>query len=372
MPVSDYNDSKYLKVTSVSGTPTVSKAQPILLVDGSLYHNGNGYVRINFDNISDAQDIAFYDENDNLLNYEIETLDVSAGFGVAWVYSDYVRDDTRGARVAFGNNSANTDRQNVTGTWDNTGQAGPKVVHHLEENPNNGGSFDDSTSNNNDGTWNGNDNSNATGRFGDGQSFDGTDDNISFSSQSDVTTDDVTLVAWFKTPSSNNSPRAIFAYGDSSTANRVEFYPLGDGTFRVLVRSSGSNVVDLITSNSYDDDNWHQAVFTMDGTNEGTLYIDGSEPNLSSTTNSDNWTNDISGDDYWFIGAARVNNSDTDFYEGEIDEFRYYGTSWTANNPEKVQADYDASPAGGQVFFEQEMAESVKGGSVGFMREGRV
>jgi len=53
-----------------------------LTVDESK--TGTGDIVIDFTNISDAQDIAVYDQNGNLLDYEIESLDTAAETGVIW------------------------------------------------------------------------------------------------------------------------------------------------------------------------------------------------------------------------------------------------------------------------------------------------
>jgi len=71
---------------------------------------GNGDIVIDFSNVSDAQDIAVYDQNGNLLDYEIEDLDTTNETGVLWAYNNWVRDDSTQAQIAYGNNSANTDR----------------------------------------------------------------------------------------------------------------------------------------------------------------------------------------------------------------------------------------------------------------------
>jgi len=92
------------------------------LGDSSEDDTGNGDIVIDFSNVADAQDVAVYDQNGNLLDYEIESLDTSAETGVLWAYNSWVRDGTTQAQLAYGNNSANTDRQNVTGTWGNAGQ----------------------------------------------------------------------------------------------------------------------------------------------------------------------------------------------------------------------------------------------------------
>jgi len=54
---------------------------------------GNGDIVIDFSNVSGAEDIAVYDQNGNLLDYEIENLDTTNETGVLWAYNNWVRDD---------------------------------------------------------------------------------------------------------------------------------------------------------------------------------------------------------------------------------------------------------------------------------------
>ena len=118
MVLTDYNRKKKIEVTTQndSGT-TQKKAQPILLVGGDDQTTGTGDIVIDFTNIAGPEDIAIYDQNGNLLDYEIESLDTTAETATIWAYNSWVRDDSVQAQIAYGNNSANTDRQNTTGAY---------------------------------------------------------------------------------------------------------------------------------------------------------------------------------------------------------------------------------------------------------------
>jgi hypothetical protein len=84
--------------------------------------DAGGDVFVDFTNISDAQDIALYDQKGNLLDYEVESLDTFNETGVLWAYNSWVRDGSEQAQLAYGKNTANTDRQNPSLTWGNSPQ----------------------------------------------------------------------------------------------------------------------------------------------------------------------------------------------------------------------------------------------------------
>lgn len=115
--LSDYDNSKEISANSLSGSPTISKAQPVYWKCGDDSTTGEGDIVIDCTNVNDQSDIAFVDEDGNeFLPYEHESFDSSSG-GVSWVYDDWVLDGNRDAYIAYGNGSS--DEQNVSGTWGN-------------------------------------------------------------------------------------------------------------------------------------------------------------------------------------------------------------------------------------------------------------
>lgn len=305
---------------------------------------GNGYIWIPFDNISDAQDLAVYDQNDNLLDYEVEDLDTTRRKAVLWGYNSWVRDDSTQAQIVYGNNSANTDRQNVTGTWDNTGQ-NAEMVQHLQDDPL---TATDSTSNNNDGSVTGA--TSTSGEFDGAASFDGTDDYIDFGDVYAPTGDDsYTILVWGEFKSTGNS-------GNIFSASNQE-----DDGFAHFIRSESSNSVTLSHGGS---DSSTNKITTSINENEQYLFVlsyDGSSNNieafLDSTslgTDSDSGYKETT--NAWFGGTNAWDLSED--FNGVGDEYKIYSKS-VVGDSDWVQAEYDASPKAGQVFFSQQAAEST-------------
>jgi len=312
---------------------------------------GTGDIVIDFANIAGAEDIAVYDESDNLLDYEIEELDTTNETGVIWVYNDWTRDDTVQAKLAYGDNSANTDRQNVTETWNNTGQ-NAVMVQHLN------GNAADSTSNNNDGTINGA-SSGATGQFNGAYSFDEIDDDIDIGSIGLGGDQSRTLVTWFKHPSRTGGNYTFFYMGDRGTTNHQwdnqirddQSSSPGNGEIRVAHWSN-----DYTGEIKVDDGSWHNFVCTYSSTSnalktyvDATLDIDQSDIGTLDTQDNDATIGSIKDDE-------SGNNDDINHFGGDIDEVRIYSD---VKNSDWSQADYDASPKAGQIFFSQNAAETT-------------
>jgi len=287
---------------------------------------GTGDVVIDFTNINSTnpeEDIAVYDQNGNLLDYEIESLDTSAETGVIWAYDSWVRDDTVQAQVAYGNNTGGTnnngvDRQNVTGTWGNTGQ-NAVLVQHLN------GNATDSTSNNFDGTIN--DASNTQGQLDGGLSFDGVDDGVDLRSNSLPKLDTGFTVTSFSNHNSVND-------GDSDTDlifndnNTIRLRDSGSGTYKFFIKDLNNGFKSVSTSIS------NSTNFVFHGTYDGStgeLFKDaGSQGTLSAPDyDPENKSASIG----QFAGGANP-----EFLDGTISDVRLFSekksNSW-------IQADFD-------------------------------
>jgi hypothetical protein len=307
--------------------------------------NSGGDIGVDFTNISDAQDIAVYDQNGNLLDYEIESLDTAAETGVIWAYDDWVRDDTVQAQVAYGNNSSNTDRQNVTATWGNTGQ-NTVMVQHLQDEPL---TATDSTSNNNDGAVNGA--VSTSGQFNGAGSF-GFDDFIEVPDSSSIdVTGSLTLVSWVNFDRLTNSGETFWYYniwGGNSSQQKF-LLRLNDANifdFFITDQSNTSKIDSGVTPNTGEDNH------IVGRWNAGTsfeLFINSISEAQSSTLLSPSSTSQPLG-----LGARL--NPDENFLEGDMDAVRYFSENKTND---WIQADFDASPKAGQVYFSQQAAEAT-------------
>jgi hypothetical protein len=311
---------------------------------------GTGDVVIDFTNISGAQDIAVYDENGNLLDYEIESLDTAAETGVIWAYNSWVRDDTVQAQVTYGDNSANTDRQNVTGTWN---KDGAKMVQHGNNNSL------DSTSNNNDaGTKAGFVfiDSDLNGAF----SFDGVDDELIGNFSTALDTEKYTVVEYWRSPvtsqtNDNGSLAVISEIGPLGGTNMGTYFTgfLADGTYFWQVQfSDGSNdsvkPVQNYSANTY----YHQVHGYSSSNGTGEIFVDNVSQGTFSSTKSMNSRTD------WFIATGRDDLGNTSHAEIDVSEYRVYENTLFLDS-DWIQADFDASPKAGQVYFSQQAAETI-------------
>lgn len=298
---------------------------------------GTGDVVIDFSNISGPEDIAIYDQNGNLLDYEIESLDTAAETGVLWAYNSWVRDGTTQAQIVYGNNSANTDRQNVTGTWNNTGQ-NARAVYHLNESS---GRTLDSTSNNLDSTTTNGTTYNISGPFNGSRSFDGIDDNINFN-PGGTASSTFTVISWVKADDVNSSFAVHTLEKHSDGNNFGPHMKIEGGSFQL-----NSQDIAQIIGGSPSSDIYYQQVGRSDGSSIELLVDNSSIGSESGSIRS-------TGDEF-YLGSDFSGDGN---FPGNISEVRFYtekkSDSW-------LQADYDASPKAGPVFFSQQAAEQTLG-----------
>ncbi len=303
---------------------------------------GNGDIVIDFANISGPEDIAVFDQNDNLLNYEIESLDTVAETAVLWVYKDWVRDGTTQAQLAYGSNVSNTDRQNVTGTWDADADVQAAYAQSSIPTP-------DRTSNNNDLSVTGG--SKVDGEFGEAISYALPD----FAEDGDcINTDNAfTISFWYRASGAGNDGILIETRGSIfGTGAFVEYGIGGTGVITFgLQPDSGSTI--KISSSRIDDGNYHFVVCRHDTSlQEIELFVDDVSQAKA----------DVSGFGNTESGANIVIGGEGDFeIDGDVDEFKAFSRSLSV---EYQKSEFDASPTGGQTFFSQKAAEPLTGGIV--------
>lgn len=328
--------------------------------------NAGGFIGYDSSTVTDAQDVAFYDQNDNLLDYEIENggdLGSSSAEVVAWVYRDYTRDDSDQLKFAFGNNSANTDRQNVTGTWGNTGQ-NTVMVQHLQDSPLTG---TDSGPNGYNGTVNGA-SATSNGQFDGAGSFDGNDDFINFANNSDfqIGQEDLTAVAWQNISTDVGTGDVVVPFGKGTEGGNENYtlrnvYNDGFEKYQFGVRDSNGSFQSVSFGGSGTGGGPAQGVWT-----QVALRFDSSAQTLNGSAkggDTNSGTNNIGDstlltDTSDFIVGARPEGPATEHFNGKIDEIRLYQDF---KNDAWIQADFDASPKAGQVFFTQDAAQDTAG-----------
>lgn len=234
MPISDYDDSISLTVQSISGTPTISKVQPIYLVDA------DGVVR-----------------------------------GLLWVYNDWVRDGTIQAKIAFGDGPED---RSMDGTGNNPWNynSDSEIIHHLSNNP-----IKDSSPHGNDprgsfGVTYGED-----GVFGDAVKGDGVDDYVDINL---LPTMDIFTIVTYSYPLSLNDGDDDFVYGIREN-NFKQLRYFGDGTFGFYSYNGPNGSISV-------NQNWHCNVITCDGSTllgymNKSEYVNGSWGSETANNNND-------------------------------------------------------------------------------------
>jgi len=365
MPTGDYNKTKDLVVDSVSGSPTVDKAQPIVIAGGDDSTTGNGDIILNFSNIAGPEDIAVYDQNGNLLDYEIESLDTTAETGVIWVYNSWTRDDTVQAQIAYGDNSANTDRQ-VTDVFSN--ETTNLQTYYFNESS---GPPLDHSGNNFDGTNDGTPTTEIDGQYNGGFGYDGTGDQTEATTLggfNSATDQFLAFNFWIKTTDTNNG--WFVGKRDTGNAkNRIDIRPNHDassnsqstGLLSFRLDDSQENLI-LLGSTTSDtgitDGNWHMITYEFDYSGAMNIYVDAQNQSINYETQSsgtqDSWTVPMG-----LMAFELENGSNTGFFDGEMDQWEVYAdTGSNALTSDEIQAKYDASPKAGQVYFSQQAADT--------------
>jgi len=318
---------------------------------------GTGNIGVDFTNIAGPEDIAVYDQNGNLLDYEIESLDTAAETGVIWAYDSWVRDDTVQAQVAYGNNSSNTDRQATTETvWGNVSNILSAYDFSQTTEP----LLDLTNSNNDENTSFGNvTDRNASGPFNGAYTFDGVDDEIEMSGLNNIGTphtliiylnydsvtagDFDTIIGNAAAPTGGaNGGVALGKESGNRDGNVLRAFYGGEaglpaGTDDVILSNTtpaaGETYMLAVTRNASDNINIY-----VDGVNEGSATAGGS---YNSNTAD------------FFIGSSEKFG---EFFEGQLDMAAVYQGE---KSQEFLRAEFDASPKAGQVYFSQQAAEAT-------------
>ena len=207
------------------------------------------------------------------------------------------------------------------------------------------GNANDSSGNEYDGTISG-DPQLTTDRFGNSNSayiFDGAGDWIYFgtdtlpeNNEGDVS-DPFTISVWAK--SSSSSTMSLFAYGGMVSC--------GGGRYGAVARlgtniqfNSCNNGFNTSASGNNSDGNWHQYVFTWNGSNSRKVYIDGSLVNSNSTSNVFRIQNTG-----LVLGRQFMDWAEGTTFTGSADELRLWSTELSSAEVETLyNTESNASP----------------------------
>ena len=311
------------KVNQATGTTTPLTNFPVLvsLTDADLKNNAS----------STGADI-FFTSSDGLtkLNYERELYASSTGQLVAWVQVPSLSSTADNVIYMYFGNSAASDQQSASGTWDSTFGG----VWHLPDgtnlNPN------DSTGNAINGSVTG---ATATsGQIDGAAAFSGSGQYINIPDNSALKpTSAISFGAWFKVASTTQTNQAVMSKteggGYSLYVNGNSTYFNGcSGTLCALVRYNGSTyAVATTTISNFAVNTWYYALVTYDGSNEK-LYVNGQL--LTTTAASGSVNNSItplclSAESH--TGTSCTGDSVTGNFNGTIDEARVSNSARTSD-----------------------------------------
>lgn len=136
------------------------------------------------------------------------------------------------------------------------------------------------------------------------------------------------LVCWFKTAA--GITQTLMGKREDGGTNRGYQLLVDGGVLRArLVNTGGSDEIDVVTTNTFNDGTYHQAVLTYSGSGTAagvTLYVDGLP--VATTTVADTLTGTILDAVGFNIGA--IGSVPTEFFTGNIDDCGAYSSELTA------------------------------------------
>jgi hypothetical protein len=208
--------------------------------------------------------------------HEIEKWDDSTGELVLHFKEDVAHNTDTEGFIYYDNPSA-TNQEDITNVW----SSAYKCVQHFHDN------FLDSTSNDNDGTNNGS--TNATGMIADGQSFDGSNDDVSIPDDASLkfaTPNRITVMVAFNPTNFTSLDKIISKANTVSPFGPFEMRLSHDSSFDELdaTLATGSTEHLLTGTTTLSTGTWYIAHLTYDGSTIR-FYIDGNEED--SISNSD-------------------------------------------------------------------------------------
>lgn len=161
-------------------------------------------------------------------------------------------------------------------------------------------------------------------------SFDGVNDYVLTNNVIPINDGNFTIGLWFKTISSSNE--FMIDNGDtSSPSNYLSRVLIGihsDYKIRFYAINENSSDFNIYSPNTYNDGNWHLAVFTK-SSNNFTGYVDG--VNVGSATKEGNFGNRV-----FAIGRSQIPKDTTRYFNGSIDEVLIFNRSLNSTEVEQI------------------------------------
>lgn len=344
MAIADFNKVKKLDVESETDEPTISHAVPIKITSGDDSTTGTGEIVLDWTNISSESDIAVYDENDNLLDYWIESFDASDETATIHVYRDWVQDGSTQCQVAYGDGPS--DQSVSASTVFDKEDTNSDLVSGWALNEDSGDALD-LTSNDNDGTVNGT-NRSVSGIVNGAYEFEKSNgDNIDTGIEVPL---EGSLSGWFKYDGNIDSYHDYYFGNRKNTTSdwTISLKAEDDEDLKAQLRDD-SDDTHIAVSGQADVGNWEFIVMTWSGSHIR-LYRDGE---LAGEETGD-WTVNDTSRVLQLAGATYNYTTDSRAYHGKQDDIRIYKKVLSSD---EISAKYDASKSSPD-FFSQQAAES--------------
>ncbi len=282
---------------------------------------------------SDASDIVFTaSDGTTKLKREIESYDNSDGTLVAWVKTDL--SSTTDTEVYLYYGYAGASETSDTDTWDTNFI----MIQHMTDETTS--SIEDSTTNNNDGTKQGAGEPavTASGKIGDAQDFDGSNDKITVNDSTSLsfTNDEMTIEVWVKADTLPTNETSILRKD-----NQWQMAFVDSDTIRNLIATNGITGWTAANDEDYtfSTDTWYYWTFVYNGPNVRHM-IDAQQVGSSHTVTG-NITDNANVAE---IGRCSYTN---EFLDGIIDELRI---SNVARSDAWIETSYNNQSAPGDFF----------------------
>ncbi|MFP3910385.1 MAG: DUF2341 domain-containing protein, partial [Archaeoglobaceae archaeon] len=274
MAIFDFLRKKKIDVTSVSGTPTISRTMCLKIAGSDDSTTGTGEIVLDWSNISSKADIGVYDENVNLLDYYFESFDETEEKAVIWVFRDWVQDGSTQLQIAYGDGPSD---QSVSSEMVFDKESDLEAGYLFNESS---GDLLDVTSNNNNGTLNGGVTQGETGIVDGAYELNGSDGYIDTNIDSGDLDGDISFSFLMK-PNTIKDSALISAYGGKGE-NRWDIQLDREGNGKVgWVEHENSLYLTSTTSFSPGDEAFI-TVTRNSSNNEIKIYVNGDEENSDS------------------------------------------------------------------------------------------
>ncbi len=325
-----YRQTVTINESMVTGSSNLSNfAVLVSVTDANLKSVGNGGKV----GQTDGGDLLFTSSDGTTkLDHQIESYDATTGTLLVWVEVPSLSYNVNTSLYLYYGNAGAADQWNNTGTW----ESNYRGVWHL------GSNYEDSTSNNNDGTNSGTSNY-TSAMIGAGDDFDGTSNYISTASTNAATANTFTASLWFNADATDFAHHLLWQ-GQSTgngwgaaqqemhislgnvnnatqEANYLSFF-LGDDS------ATGNDPLQIKTAFT-DMAGWHYVtvvVSNMSTTPTATMYLDG--VNVGSDTGTTTDTSRTSWDTGMIFGKPSAAQR---YFDGGLDEVRLATTNRSAD-----------------------------------------